>query len=150
VEAAGHFEDALASDRECTDAALHLGRIKLVEGRDADAERPLRIAAASEDAPVRYLALLFLGTIAERQARFEDAEAQYRAAMTHFRWGQSAPLALSHVLMRIGREPEARALLVEHFEGVRGRTIDPLWTYLSDPATDLGPALDLLRAGTWR
>jgi len=150
VEAAGHFEDALATDREHAGAALHLGRIRLIEGRDADADRALRGAAASADAPVRYLALLFLGAIAERQSRFEDAAAQYRAAMAYFRWGQSAPLALSHVLMRIGREPEARALLIEHFEGVRGRTIDPLWTYLSDPATDLGPALELLRAETWR
>jgi tetratricopeptide (TPR) repeat protein len=150
TEAARHFEDALAADRDCAEAALHLGRIRLLDARDAEAERALRSAAASASVPIRYLALLFLGTVAERQSRFEDAEAQYRAALNLFRWGQSAPLALSHVLMRIGREPEARALLAGHFDTTRGRTVDPLWAYLSDPATDLGPALDLLRAETWR
>jgi Tfp pilus assembly protein PilF len=146
--AARNFEDALAADPACAEAALHLGRIRLLTGRDADAdaERLLRIAAAGPVVPVRYLGLLFLGTLAERQGRLTDAEAQYRAAFVLFPWGQSASLALSHALMREGREADSRATLTDHFTATRGRVVDPLWSYLGDPATDLGPALDLLRA----
>ncbi len=148
--AARHFEDALAADPSCTEAALHLGRVRLLDGRDAEAERSLRVAATADTIPVRYLAMMFLGVIAERQARYDDAATQYRAAFEAFRWGQSAPLALSHVLMRTGREQEAREALAVHFTTTRGRTVEPLWTYLANPATDLGPSLDQLRAEVWR
>jgi tetratricopeptide (TPR) repeat protein len=149
ANAATHFQDALAADPADAEAALHLGRVLIVAGREIDADRPLRIAAAAPDRPVRYLAMMFLGTIAERQSRFADAERQYLAALDVFPWGQSAPLALSHVLMREGREAEARAALAGHF--TRGdRLVEPLWTYLADPATDLGPTLNLLRAEVWR
>jgi Tfp pilus assembly protein PilF len=132
------------------EAALHIGRILIVAGREIDADRPLRLAAASPDRPVRYLAMMFLGAIAERQSRYADAEGQYQAAFEAFPWGQSAPLALSHVLMREGREPEARAAVARHFAGTGGRVVEPLWTYLADPGTDLGPTLNLLRAEVWR
>jgi hypothetical protein len=147
--AARDFESALAADPACGEALLHLGRIRLLDGRDADAERTLRAAAAADSVPVRYLATLWLGALAERQSRYADAEAQYRAASDVFPWGQSAPLALSHVLMRAGREADAREVLAAHFERTRGRVVEPLRTYLSDPETDLGPALDLLRAEVW-
>ncbi len=73
-----------------------------------------------------------------------------RAALDTFRWGQAAPLALSHVLMRTGREPEAHETLALHFTTTRGRAVEPLRTYLANPATDLGPSLDQLRAEVWR
>jgi hypothetical protein len=148
--AARHFEDAVAADPSCAEAALHLGRVRLLDGRDAEAERSLRVASAADTLPVRYLAMMFLGAIAERQARYDDAAKQYRAAFDTFRWGQAAPLALSHVLMRTGREQEARDTLAAHFTTTRGRTVEPLWTYLANPATDLGPSLDQLRAEVWR
>ena len=107
-------------------------------------------AAAADTLPVRYLAMMLLGAIAERQGRYDDAAKQYRAALDTFQWGQAAPLALSHVYMRTGREQEARASLAEHFTITRGRTVEPLWTYLANPATDLGPSLDQLRAEVWR
>jgi tetratricopeptide (TPR) repeat protein len=150
ADAAKHFQDALAADATDADAALHLGRTLLVAERDIDADRPLRIAAAAPDRPVRYLAMMFLGAIAERQSRYADAERLYMAARDGFPWGQSAPLALSHLLMRDGREAEARAVVARHFTRTGGRLVEPLWTYLADPATDLGPMLDLLRAEVWR
>ena len=52
--------------------------------------------------------------------------------------------------MRTGREQEARESLAEHFTVTSGRTVEPLWTYLANPATDLGPSLDQLRAEVWR
>jgi tetratricopeptide (TPR) repeat protein len=150
LDAANDFQDALAREPTDAQAALHLGRIMIVTGREIDADRPLRTAAAAPDRPVRYLALMFLGAIAERQSRFADAERHYRAALDAFAWGQSAPLALSHLLMRDGREAEARTTIASHFARAGSRVVDPLWTYLADPATDLGPTLNLLRAEVWR
>ena len=150
LDASKHFQNALARDPTDTEAALHLGRVFAVAGREVDADRPLRAAAASPDRPVRYLAMMFLGTIAERQSQYSDAERLYLQALETFPWGQSAPLALSHVLMRQGREADARATVARHFGGTRARVVEPLWTYLSDPATDLGPSLNLLRAEVWR
>jgi hypothetical protein len=148
--AARHFEVALAADPACVEAALHLGRVTLLDGRDAEAERWLRVASAAHSVPVRYLAMMFLGVMAERQARYDDAAKHYRAALDIFRWGQAAPLALSHVLMRAGREQEARDTLAVHFTTTGGRTVEPFWTYLANPATHLGPSLDQLRAEVWR
>lgn len=148
--AARHFEVALAADPACVEAALHLGRVTLLDGRDAEAERWLRVASAAHSVPVRYLAMMFLGVIAERQARYDDAARLYRAALDTFRWGQAAPLALSHVLMRAGREQEAREILSAHFTTTGGRAVEPLRTYLANPATDLRPSLDQLRAEVWR
>ena len=145
-----HFESALARDPADAEAALHLGRVMMITGFEADADRPLRVAAAAPDRPVRYLALMFLGAIAERQSRFADAEQLYLAARDAFPWGQSASLALSHVLMQAGREADARAAVARHFTRAGGRVTEPLWTYLADPATDLGPTLNLLRAEIWR
>jgi len=150
VVAARRFDEALAADPACAEAALHLGRVRLLGGYDAGAERALQTAAGAPSLPVRYLAALLLGTIAERQSRYADAEARYRAAAGMFRWGQSAPLALSHLLMRSGRDEEAREALAAHFAAAHGRVVEPFRTYLADPDTDLGPTLDLLRAEVWR
>jgi tetratricopeptide (TPR) repeat protein len=150
ADAARHLQNALAADPTDAEAALHLGRIMIVAGREIDADRPLRVAAGAPDSPVRYLAMMFLGAIAERQSRYADAERHYLAALDTFPWGQSAPLALSHVLMREGREAEARAAVARHFTRTGARAVEPLWTYLADPATDLGPTLNLLRAEVWR
>jgi hypothetical protein len=148
--AARSFDQALTIDPGFAEAALHLGRVRLLDGHDADAERALLTAAAGPGLPVRYLATMMLGAIAERQSLYADAETQYRAAMTMFRWGQSAPLALSHLLMRTGREADAREALAAHLRATGGRVVEPLRTYLADPDTDLGPTLDLLRAEVWR
>jgi hypothetical protein len=150
LNAAGHFQDALARDPADAEAALHLGRVLMVAAREIEADRALQVAAAGPDRPVRYLALMFLGSIAERRSRYAEAERLYLAARDAFPWGQSASLALSHVLMRDGREADARATVVRHFTGTGVRVVEPLWTYLADPATDLGPTLNLLRADVWR
>jgi len=148
--AAKQFDAALAADPAFAKAALHLGRVTLLDGRDADAERWLGIASEAQSSSTRYLAQMFLGATAERQARYDEAIKRYEAAHTAFRWGQAAPLALSHVLMRAGREREARDALDAHFTAPSGRVVEPLWTYLSDSSTVLGPMLDLLRAEVWR
>ena len=108
------------------------------------------LAAAADTLPVRYLAMMFLGVDRGAPGALRRCRETVRAALDTFRWGQAAPLALSHVLMRTGREQEARETLAAHFTTTRGRTVEPLWTYLANPATDLGPSLDQLRAEVWR
>lgn len=148
--AAQEYETAMYGDPAYAEAALHLGRIRLLAGHDTEAERWLQLAAGGQTRAVRYLAQMFLGAARERQGRYADAEAHYRSALDTFRWGQSAPLALSHLLMRTGRESEARQALATYFAAIGDRSVEPLWTYLADPATDLGPTLDELRAEVWR
>jgi hypothetical protein len=148
--AAREFETALSLDRELIEAALHLGRIRTLEGSDVEATRWLDRAAAGGLASERYLARLFLGAIAERQGRHSDAEAEYRSALDGFRWGQAAAFALSHLLGRLGRDAEARATLLDHFARTRGHVVEPLWTYVTDPYAHLGQSLETLRAEVWR
>jgi hypothetical protein len=93
---------------------------------------------------------MFLGAAAERAGGIDDAIDRYRQAQAVYRWGQSAPLAVSEALMRAGKDDDARAALLDHFTARDGRAFDPLWTYLADPSTDLGPTLDALRAEVWR
>lgn len=144
------YAHALAADPLLTEAALHRGRVELLLWHEADAAAALRTATASVNPAVRYLAFMFLGAVEERAGRIDTAIEQYRHAQTAFRWGQSAPLALSHALMRAGRDGDARDVLTGHFTAARGRACDPLWTYLADPSTDLGPTLDELRAEIFR
>jgi hypothetical protein len=148
--AAREYQTALSLDRELIEATLHLGRVRTLEGGDVEATRWLGLAAAGGLASERYLARLFLGAIAERQGRYSDAEAEYRSALDGFQWGQAAAFALSHLLGRIGREAEARSTLVDHFARTRGRVVEPLWTYVSDPYAHLGQSLETLRAEVWK
>jgi tetratricopeptide (TPR) repeat protein len=144
------YTAALASDPTNTQIALHIGRVLLLLGRDGEAASNLRAASSSTNPAIRYLALMFTGALEERAGRLDAAIDAYRHAGEAFRWGQSAPLALSHVLMRAARDADARQALTEHFDATRGRVCEPLWTYLADPSTDLGPMLDELRAEVWR
>ncbi len=144
------YARALGLDPRRTDAALHLGRVELLLWHDAEAAAQLRAAASATNPSVRYLALMYLAAIDEHAGRLDAAIEQYRRARATFRWAQSAPLALSHALMRAGRDAEARDVLADHFNSTSQRSWDPLWTYLADPATDLGPTLDELRAEIWR
>lgn len=148
--AAEDYTAALASDPTHTQAALHIGRVFLLLGRQDEAASRLREASSSANPAVRYLACMFMGALEERGGRLDAAIEQYRSASNAFRWGQSAPLALSHVLMRAARDADARHALTDHFETSHGRVCEPLWTYLADPSTDLGPMLDELRAEIWR
>jgi tetratricopeptide (TPR) repeat protein len=141
---------ALQYDPGDADAALHFGRVSLLLAHDAEAAPRLRAAAQAHSRLVRYLAQMFLGAAAERAGRIDDAIDRYRQAQAAYRWGQSAPLAVSEALMRAGKDDDARAALLDRFTAPDRRAFDPLWTYLADPSTDLGPTLDALRAEVWR
>jgi tetratricopeptide (TPR) repeat protein len=147
--AATLFGDALRSDPSLHTAALHLGRARLMQGSLDQGRQNLEIGARSARASERYLALLFLGAIAERTGDLAEAEARYRSAVHEFKWGQSGPLALAKLLSRTSREREARDVVAALL--ARGvNTVDPLWIYLARPEQEPEAHLALLRAEVWR
>ena len=147
--AAGFYEDALRRDGSLHEAALHLGRSRLMLGDLADARRWLEAATQSPLAGDRHLAFLYLGSMEEQDGRFDQAEARYRAAMSTFAWGQSGPLALARLLSRTNREAESRAVTKRMLEQ-GGPKADPLWTYLASPGSEPGAVLHLIRAKLWQ
>ena len=121
--AAGFYEEALRRDGSLHEAALHLGRSRLLLGELADARRWLEAATQSPLASDRYLAFLYLGSMEEQDGRFDQAEARYRAAMSAFAWGQSGPLALARLLSRTNRAAESRAVTKRMLERAVPRPI---------------------------
>lgn len=147
--AATLFGDALRSDPSLHTAALHLGRARLIQGWLDQARQNLEIGARSAFASERYLALLFLGAIAERRGALAEAEERYRSAVQEFKWGQSGPLALARLLSRTSRERQARDVVAAFLR--RGvPAVDPLWTYLAGPGQEPEAQLALLRAEIWQ
>ena len=147
--AAKEYAAAAGADATLDEASLHLGRIRVLQGRFDEAAVVLTPLASAPEPRIRYLALMFLGAVAERQDRFADAETRYREAMGAYAWGQSAALGLSQLLGRAGRDAEARATLDEHLRRTRGLVVEPLWTYLIPPGEFLGLEFDQLRAEVW-
>jgi tetratricopeptide (TPR) repeat protein len=148
VPASEAFADALKQDPELHCAALHLGRVRLLQGQRDEAAVLFRIALDDVDPAVAYLAALFLGSIEERNERFDAAEKLYSDALRRIPWGQSAPLALSELLSRTGRGREAREVLAGRFK--LAGIVEPLWGYAANPAEELGTRFDLLRMEVWK
>ena len=128
--AAEAYVQALQADPAYSPATLHLGRIRMLQGNRTEATRLFQEATRADDGRVSCLAALFLGSLAERDGNFEEAELHYRDGLRRWPPGQSAPVALSQLLSRMGREAEARAVLFELLTSSRGGLVEPLWTYL--------------------
>ena len=148
--AAREYEAALRKDPGLHRAALHLGRVRILRGTAATALAPLERATASSMRSERYLALLFLGAIAEGDDKPDEAEARYRLALRTFPWGQSGKMALARVLTRLGREGEGRATVADSLAVDRRQVADPLWTYLARAGEQTAATFDLMRAEVWR
>jgi tetratricopeptide (TPR) repeat protein len=146
--AASHFEEALKNDPTLYGAALHLGRIRLLEQNRERATPLFRSALASPDPSVAYLAALFLGSLKERDGQLDEAEALYRDAVRRVPFGQAAPLALAQLLSRTGRDSEAREALANLLRP--GRVVmEPMWAY-GPPSEDPATQIDLLRMEVWK
>jgi tetratricopeptide (TPR) repeat protein len=146
VPAARELMNALELDPDLLEAALHLGRIRLLQGRDADASLQFRRAAQSTARPVAHLAHLFLGSLAERGSKWDEAEAQYRRAAALFPNAQSATLALAQLLDRRDRGAEAAQELAVAVGLEGGRRFDPWWFYFDEAGAEPGALLAVLRA----
>jgi tetratricopeptide (TPR) repeat protein len=142
TSAAGSYLTALNLDPSYEMAALHLGRIRLLLGESAEAAQRFTKLVDAGDPRTRYLARLFLASLAERDGRDAEAERGYRSALAAYPWGQSASVALSQLFSRTGQETTARAIIAEL--GERGASVEPFWTYLPPARLDLADCQMLL------
>ena len=147
--AAEAFAGALRDEPKLGAAALHLGRIRMIQGQRGEAAVLLRGALDDIDPSVVYMAALLLGSLSERDGQFDDAEKLYRQALAAFPYGQSAPIALAQLLSRTGRDAEAHATLARRLT-TGPRAIEPSWAYAAGPSVEGGTRVGLLRAETWK
>ena len=146
VPAGRELEGALAMDPELLDAALHLGRVRMLENREADALKYLRLAAESPSRSIAYLAKLFLGAIAERSSKWDEAEAAYRGAVRLFPTAQSGVVALAQFLDRRGRPADSASLLQSMLAPATSRSVDPWWLYFEEAGAENALKIGLMRA----
>jgi tetratricopeptide (TPR) repeat protein len=153
-EVRGHLEKAhwalcaaVAADPALLEARLRLGRVAWRLGETAQARSTLEeVLSRKPDASTAFLAHLFLGRIDEDAGRLEDAARSYGVARALVPSAQSARFALSHVHLRSGDTPGARAE-VEKSVGSAGRRPepDPLWLYPWGPSVGVEDRLEALR-----
>ncbi len=148
VRAGELFARTLEQRPDLTIAALHLGRIRMLQGNGSEARALFQSALTDVDPSVRYLAALFLGSLEEREGGFGAAEKLYRDALEYMPYGQSAPLALSELLSRTGREAEARSALTARVLRMNAQVVEPFWAY--GPDGDTATEFDLLRVEVWK
>jgi tetratricopeptide (TPR) repeat protein len=128
-QAEAAFRRALAADPGLGEARLRVGRVRLLQGRAAEAIPDLQ-KVAREDGSLRrrYLARLFEGRAHEKRKDLESAARAYRGAVATEPEGHSAWVGLGCTLDLLGRGDEAqqafaRALGIDHERG------DPWWSY---------------------
>lgn len=105
------FERALVLTPGASEARIRLARVHVLRGQPDVAQRYL-----ADDTPpgrLAYLLALARGHAAEAEQRYDAAVGHYRQATSvSDRW-QSACIALSHALSRLGRLDEARRTVRE-------------------------------------
>ncbi len=116
-------------------ARLRRGRVLALLGRPRSARSEIeRLLASSPEPDLVCLAHLFLGAMAENDGRSPEALSAYRAAVATGRSPEVAPLALAHLLERMGEAAAGRRAV----EGILTTTGDPAgpgdawWRYLVD------------------
>lgn len=145
-EAAGKaLLDALALDPGLHEARLRLGKLLLDQQRTIEAEGLLAaVDERSADDRQRYLARLFLGRVAERRGRLDEAAGFYRRALEAWPDSQAARLALGHAVERSSGPAPARPLVAASLAASQrlDRVADPWWLYPFGPPGLAKAALD--------
>jgi tetratricopeptide (TPR) repeat protein len=135
-QAEGALADALALDQGLLEARLHLGKLLLDRGRLVEAEPRLQeVETHSRDDRQRYLARLFLGRLADRSGRLDEAAGFYGRAIEAWPDSQAARLALGHALESTSRPAAALPLVAASLAASRrlDRAADPWWLYRFGP-----------------
>jgi tetratricopeptide (TPR) repeat protein len=128
--AVGDYQHALNIDPHLTLAHLRVGWVRLYLG-DKSARRELEAAAADAATDrTRYLAQLFLGGLAEREKRIDDARTAYQAALAAGGSFQTAYLALSRLEEAAGNGQRAQDLATQCAQ-LRKDDPDPWWDFAS-------------------
>jgi tetratricopeptide (TPR) repeat protein len=105
------YQRALTINPHMANAQLHIGWLRLFIEDRRRARLALEAALADADSDtVRYLAHLFLGGVAERDKRFDDARREYEAAFEIGAGYQAACVALSRAEERAGQSSRAREI----------------------------------------
>jgi hypothetical protein len=129
--AATLLQRAATADASLVEARLRLARIHTLKNEDARAEPLLTaILGGQPPPPVKYLASLMLGGIRERQKQFDPAARLYVDAVLAVPDGQSAFLALAHIMHAAGHRDDTSAVLDKLFgRRASALTADPWWLY---------------------
>ena len=139
---------ALAVEPGLAEARLRVARVAWWRGDLAEARAELRqvLSTKPDDPWVAFLAQLFLGRVQEDAGELAQAAVSYQAAVALHAQCQSARLARSHVLHRIGEHAGARRELEIALRsgGSRSRP-DAYWLYLAPPAGAAEEELAALR-----
>ena len=139
------LRDTLALDPGLQEARLRLGKLLLDLRRAVEAESLLaEVDERGADDRQRYLARLFLGRVADRLGRPEEALRLYGRALEAWPDSQAARLALAHAFER-SSGPAAPLVLVGATLGASrrpDRAQDPWWLYLFGPTELTRAALE--------
>lgn len=149
AEATRALMDAVALEDGLLEAHLHLGRTHLESGRPALARQSLtRVDGTSRDPRQRYLARLFLGHVAERRGRHDEAIGQYLRALEIRPDSQPASLSLAHALEAASGPRAGLSVVAASLSPPSGPNgaADPWRVYLFGPPGLASAALDQL----WR
>lgn len=128
--AGGDYQAAARRQPDLHEATVRWGRINMHLGDRAAARRALdQVAASDAPAPLRYLAHLFLGDLAEREQQPDRARASYEAALTLIPTAQAPMLALSLLCDGSGDSAGARRWLAQSLSATGRGRLDPWWAY---------------------
>ena len=129
-----------AADGGQAEARLRLAHVHVLKRDDARAEALLKDVLAAPPSPaIKYLGSLFLGGIRERQRQLDAAARLYVDAILAMPDGQSAYLALAHVMFSAGQRTDAATVLRRLYDRkIASAAADPWWVYAAglDVATD--------------
>jgi cytochrome c-type biogenesis protein CcmH/NrfG len=142
------FEAALAADPTLLEARLRLGRVLWRLNQPAPARAAFEeVLAKSKDATDLYLAHLFRGRVLEESERFEEAEQDYRAALSLRPPSEPAAVAVAHARLRLGNSAGAREALEAAMNQAPHRTeLDPFKGYVMAHSREGQTLLDELKA----
>lgn len=146
----GWLRDSVRADASNELAQLHLGRVQVLRGHDADGAKFLQRLTSSADGDTAYLATMFIGAMHQRRGRHDQAEQLYRRAIEKVPTAQAGYVALSDALQKLGRGDESRAVLIDFLSHPAGSRTEPWWWYLAEPVGEASERLDALRAAVRR
>jgi hypothetical protein len=133
AKAARRLSAALAADPSATEAAVRLGRVRMLLGDTAKAQSVLSDVVNRPGIPAdhAYLARLFLGRVREKAGDAAGANVLYRDAANRIPSGQSARIAIADQLYNSGDAPNAAAAIEDlATTGPTGAPADPWIDYL--------------------